>query len=79
MTKSIILFIIKSYHWISSRHFLRNCRFYPSCSVYTAEAIQRFGLTTGLFKGAFRILRCGPWSKGGFDPVSKEPDNPQTF
>ncbi len=46
------------------------CRFYPSCSQYTYEAITHYGLIAGLFKGFLRILRCNPFSKGGVDPVT---------
>ncbi|MFA0889303.1 MAG: membrane protein insertion efficiency factor YidD [Synergistales bacterium] len=46
-----------------------NCRFLPTCSAYTFEAIERYGFIKGLFLGTRRILRCGPWSPGGFDPV----------
>lgn len=50
----------------------RVCRFYPSCSQYTYEAIDRFGLIRGAVMGFFRILRCNPASKGGDDPVPQE-------
>lgn len=46
------------------------CKFYPSCSEYTYQSIEKFGLIKGIFKGAWRILRCNPWSRGGLDPVS---------
>lgn len=45
------------------------CRYYPTCSEYTAQAISKRGLVVGFFLGTWRILRCNPWSKGGFDPV----------
>ena len=45
------------------------CRFYPSCSQYTVLAIQKHGVLRGVFMGAWRIMRCNPFSKGGFDPV----------
>ena len=46
-----------------------SCRFTPSCSQYTIEAISRHGLFKGSLMGAWRILRCHPFSKGGWDPV----------
>jgi hypothetical protein len=47
------------------------CRFYPTCSAYTYEAVERWGIIRGLALGAWRILRCTPWSKGGIDLVPK--------
>ncbi|MES3006597.1 MAG: membrane protein insertion efficiency factor YidD [Pseudomonadota bacterium] len=49
------------------------CRFYPSCSHYTQDAIQKYGLIKGVRMGTGRILRCHPWHPGGIDPVP-EPD-----
>ncbi len=46
-----------------------NCRYIPSCSQYTLEAILKHGFFIGVLLGAWRILRCNPWSKGGFDKV----------
>ena len=45
------------------------CRFHPSCSSYTYQAVERFGIIRGLSLGAWRIFRCTPWSAGGVDPV----------
>ncbi|MFA6081168.1 MAG: membrane protein insertion efficiency factor YidD [Patescibacteria group bacterium] len=45
------------------------CRFTPTCSNYTYEAVDKYGVIKGLFFGIKRIIRCHPWSKGGFDPV----------
>ena len=43
------------------------CRFYPSCSQYTLEAVSRYGVLRGILKGLWRILRCNPFSRGGVD------------
>jgi uncharacterized protein len=54
--------------WISPL-FPPTCRFYPSCSQYTYEAIAKYGIFKGSALGAWRILRCNPYNKGGFDYV----------
>jgi putative membrane protein insertion efficiency factor len=53
------------------RIFNRNagCRFYPSCSQYMYEAVEKYGLARGLARGIWRIFRCNPWSRGGYDPM----------
>lgn len=48
------------------------CRYYPSCSSYTLQSIQRFGLLIGFFLGARRLLRCHPWAEGGFDEIPEK-------
>ena len=47
----------------------RVCRFTPTCSVYTAEAVEKYGVRKGLYLGMLRILRCHPLTKGGYDPI----------
>jgi putative membrane protein insertion efficiency factor len=44
------------------------CRFQPSCSEYFIEAVRKYGPLRGACKGAYRICRCNPWSRGGYDP-----------
>ncbi len=46
-----------------------NCKFYPTCSEYTKQAIEKYGVIRGLCKGFCRVLRCNPFSKGGYDPL----------
>lgn len=68
MGKAIGVFLIRCYqkttNWVPP-----TCRFTPSCSQYTLEAIERYGLLKGSWLGLKRIGRCHPWSPGGHDPV----------
>ena len=67
--KNILLLMLKAYKkWISPI-FGERCRFYPTCSEYMYEAIVRYGLLKGIAMGLFRIIRCNPLCKGGYDPV----------
>ena len=49
------------------------CRFYPSCSMYTLDAVSRHGVVGGLWLGLKRLARCHPWHPGGYDPVDQGP------
>ena len=69
--KNFVLFLIKIYQKISSLTPPR-CRFYPTCSEYTKQAIIRFGLLKGGLLGAKRICRCHPLNEGGYDPVPEK-------
>jgi putative membrane protein insertion efficiency factor len=63
------LALIAGYRRFVSPLLPRACRFHPTCSEYCADAIHRHGLARGLMLGAWRLLRCHPWSEGGYDPV----------
>lgn len=68
MIKKIILFLIKIYQFIS-KYTPSVCRFYPTCSEYTKQAIIKYGVLKGGMLGIKRILRCHPFNEGGYDPV----------
>lgn len=60
---------IRVYQMSLSRALPPSCRFFPSCSQYTLEAVAKYGALKGAWLGARRILRCQPFSPGGYDPV----------
>ena len=70
--KRFLIFLIESYQKHIS-FFLENkgikCKFYPTCSGYMKQAILKYGIIKGGFLGIKRILKCNPFSKGGYDPV----------
>jgi len=63
------IFIIRGYQLFISPLFPPQCRFDPSCSNYTIEAIERHGSLLGLYYGLKRLLKCHPFHSGGYDPV----------
>lgn len=67
--KRALLSTIRAYQRRISPAFPRRCRYEPTCSAYAAESIRRFGAPRGGLLAAWRVLRCNPFSHGGFDPV----------
>lgn len=67
--KKLILLILKGYKKFISPYLPQACRFYPTCSEYVYEAVSRRGIIVGLALGAWRLLRCNPFCRGGYDPV----------
>lgn len=65
--EEVISKIIKSYQKFISPYLGQNCRFWPSCSGYTNQAIKKYGLKKGLFLFTRRILKCHPWGPSGID------------
>lgn len=62
---------IEVYRKVISPLFPPSCRFVPSCSLYTADAIREFGVVRGVWLGVRRILKCHPFHPGGFDPIPR--------
>lgn len=69
MMKTIIIFIINIYQKFISPFLPRSCRFYPTCSQYSKEAIIKYGILKGSIKSIIRILKCNPFHSGGIDKV----------
>jgi len=69
--KSAILKLISVYRYFS-KFTPPVCKYEPTCSMYTYQAIERFGVLKGGYLGIKRILRCNPWHEGGYDPVPTE-------
>jgi uncharacterized protein len=63
----IFLMLIKFYQLALSPFIGKSCRFYPSCSDYCHDAIVKYGAWKGLWRGIIRLVKCGPWHKGGVD------------
>jgi len=77
MIKKLIVKIIELYQrtlspdygWFRALHPAGYCKYSPSCSEYCRQSVIKHGTFKGLAKGAYRLLRCNPWSKGGNDPA----------
>jgi hypothetical protein len=68
--KTFSIFLIRVYQRVLAFALPPNsCRFYPTCSEYTAEAIEKYGSLKGIYLGVKRLLRCHPLHAGGYDPV----------
>jgi len=68
-TKRLLLALIRGYQYLLRPLLGANCRFYPSCSDYAREAVEKHGALKGAWLATRRILRCHPYHPGGFDPV----------
>ena len=70
--KKLLIWLINIYQKHISKVFESkniHCKYYPTCSEYTKQAIQKYGAGKGSIKGIYRILRCNTFSKGGYDPI----------
>lgn len=67
--KYVMILVIKGYQMLISPLFPPSCRFYPTCSTYFMQALQKYGFLKGSYLGMKRIVKCHPWNPGGYDPV----------
>jgi len=73
--KHLAIFLLRCYQRLLSPLLPQSCKFEPTCSAYAIEAFRKKGFFRGAALTAWRLLRCNPWSRGGFDPV--EPKDPK--
>jgi uncharacterized protein len=72
ITRAIVLAPIVLYQRLISPAIPRRCKYEPTCSRYAVEAVQRYGILRGVVLAGWRLLRCNPWSHGGYDPVEAQ-------
>jgi uncharacterized protein len=72
LPRRVFILPIRLYQILLSPMIGERCKYYPSCSEYAVQAIGRFGILRGLVLAGWRLLRCNPWSPGGFDPVESQ-------
>jgi len=64
----LLVGMVRLYQWTLSPLLGRYCRFEPTCSQYFIESVQKYGAIRGALRGIWRIIRCNPWTPGGYDP-----------
>jgi putative membrane protein insertion efficiency factor len=70
--KVVVLAPIRFYRRFISPGLPPRCRYHPSCSAYAVQAVERYGILRGLVLAVWRVLRCNPFSHGGYDPVEAQ-------
>ncbi len=70
--RTLVLLPVRFYQGVISPGLPRRCKYEPTCSAYAAQAIGQYGILRGLVLGGWRLLRCNPFSHGGFDPVEAQ-------
>jgi putative membrane protein insertion efficiency factor len=69
--KLVTLQTLRAYKWAISPLFPPSCRYVPTCCEYAMEAVERYGAVRGMLMAVWRVLRCHPFARGGYDPVVK--------
>jgi uncharacterized protein len=72
IVRAVVLAPIVVYRRVLSPALPRRCKYEPTCSRYAVDAIREYGILRGLVLGVWRLLRCNPWSHGGYDPVESQ-------
>lgn len=70
--REIVIAPIRVYQRVLSPLLPRRCKYHPTCSAYAVDAVREFGILRGLVLAGWRLLRCNPWSHGGYDPVEAQ-------
>ena len=70
--RAIVVFPVRMYRRFVSPALPKRCKYHPSCSEYAVEAVRSHGVLRGVVLAGWRLLRCNPWSHGGFDPVERQ-------
>ena len=70
--RSVLTAPIRAYQRFVSPALPRRCKYHPTCSEYAVQAVRTHGFMRGVVLAAWRLLRCNPWSHGGFDPVDAQ-------
>jgi putative membrane protein insertion efficiency factor len=72
VVREIAIAPIRVYQRVISPLLPRRCKYHPTCSAYAVDAVREFGILRGLVLAGWRLLRCNPWSHGGYDPVEAQ-------
>jgi putative membrane protein insertion efficiency factor len=72
IVRQVVVLPIRAYQRLVSPLLGPRCKYYPSCSEYAAQAVERYGILRGLVLAVWRLLRCNPWSLGGVDRVEDQ-------
>jgi putative membrane protein insertion efficiency factor len=70
--REVVLAPVVAYQRLISPALPRRCKYEPTCSRYAIQAVREYGILRGLVLAAWRLLRCNPWSHGGFDPIEAQ-------
>jgi uncharacterized protein len=77
MIRAALIALVKGYRLLLSPWLGTSCRFFPSCSVYSLQALERHGAGAGTYLTLARVVRCHPWCEGGVDPVPEKLEAPR--